>query len=283
MRNNVKFIKDYLKNRRLRHANQIFHELTNNPNSELHKFFDSYFKKMQQQNADVLSAINNASTKSIKSDILNALDEVRMNLIYRKSVLAAEESAAYATKHIQSAKYFYDKFETINYALDQAHLDGFIAEFGVYQGRSLNFIADKFPDEVVHGFDTFTGLPEDWVEGFGKGRFDTTGQSLEFRNNCKLHKGLFSETLPGFLAEVKGPAKFIHIDCDLYASTVDVLNALESRIVSGTVIEFDEYFNYPGWQEHEAKAWHEFTDRTGIKFEFIAYTASHYQAAVKVL
>lgn len=276
----MKIIREYLKRRRLRHANQIFHELVSDPQSDLHRFFDTYFEKIQKSNSELLAGV---PERPSREELIAALDDVRMNLIYRKSVLAAEESAAYATKYIQNAKYFYDKFETINYALDQAHVDGFIAEFGVYQGRSLNFIADKFPDEVVHGFDTFTGLPENWVEGFPQGRFDTTGQALEFRNNCKLHKGLFSETLPGFLAEVKGPAKFIHIDCDLYASTIDVFNALKGRIVSGTVIEFDEYFNYPGWQEHEAKAWHEFVDQTEIKFEFIAYTASHYQAAVRVL
>ena len=34
---------------------------------------------------------------------------------------------------------------------------------------------------------------------------------------------------------------YANIDCDLYTSTLDILEALHGRIVTGTIIVFDEY------------------------------------------
>ena len=49
-------------------------------------------------------------------------------------------------------------------------------------------------------------------------------------------------------------SSFLHIDSDLYSSARTVLFLLHEQIVSGTIIEFDEYFNYPNWKQHEYKA-----------------------------
>jgi hypothetical protein len=39
----------------------------------------------------------------------------------------------------------------------------------------------------------------------------------------------------------------------------------------GTVLVFDEYFNYPGWERHEFKAWREFAAAHGVDYEYVAY------------
>ena len=72
----------------------------------------------------------------------------------------------------------------------------------------------------------------------------------------------------------------MHVDCDLYSSTKTVLDALAGRIRAGTVIVFDEYHNFPGWREHEHKAFMEFCEAFHVDFEYISY--NNLQAAVRI-
>ena len=97
-----------------------------------------------------------------------------------------------------------------------------------------------------------------------------------------FRSGLFSETLPAFIAKTTEPVALLHIDCDLYSSTACVLELLEQKICPGTVIVFDEYFNYPGWQQHEHKAWSEFVAKTNCSFEFNSFVRGHQQVCVVV-
>ncbi|MEO1650873.1 MAG: class I SAM-dependent methyltransferase, partial [Pseudomonadota bacterium] len=62
------------------------------------------------------------------------------------------------------------------------------------------------------------------------------------------------------------------IDCDLYSSTVTVFENFADRIKPGSVIVFDEYFNYPNWQAHEHKAFCEFVAKHDTSFRYIAYS-----------
>ena len=157
---------------------------------------------------------------------------------------------------------------------------GLYLEFGVYQGTTINLIASTTNDKV-HGFDSFEGLPEDWRADFGKGAFKVPALP-SVRSNVMLHKGWFSDTLPGFLEKYSGPVSFLHVDCDLYSSTKTVFSALAERLIPGTVIVFDEYFNYPGWQEGEYKAFMEFVT-TGRRFEYLGYNGRSEQVAVRLL
>ena len=76
-------------------------------------------------------------------------------------------------------------------------------------------------------------------------------------------------------------AAFVHIDCDIYSSTRDIFRALAPRIVVGTVLVFDEYFNYPDWQQHEFKAFQEFVAAHRVSHEYLAY--SRIQVVVRIL
>ena len=74
----------------------------------------------------------------------------------------------------------------------------------------------------------------------------------------------------------------MHIDCDLYESTRYVLAQLADRIVPGTVIVFDEYINFPGWQKDEYRAFREFTETTGKCYRYLGQVPSHQQVAVVI-
>ena len=102
--------------------------------------------------------------------------------------------------------------------------------------------------------------------------------------NVTLVPGWFDRSLPAFLdAHPDQPVSFLHIDCDLYSSTQTVLAQLKDRIIAGTVIVFDEYLNYPGWQHHEHKAFSEFIASTGRAYEWIGLVPSYEQAAIRIL
>ncbi len=147
-------------------------------------------------------------------------------------------------------------------------IDGLWLEFGVWKGDSINKIA-QFTDKKIFGFDSFTGLPEDWREGKTQGRYDVGGMLPEVRDNVELFAGWFADTLPAFLEKHPGNVALLHVDCDIYNSTKTVLTLLRERIVPGTVIVFDELFNYPEYRDHEIKAFYEFLAETGAGFEWI--------------
>jgi hypothetical protein len=90
--------------------------------------------------------------------------------------------------------------------------------------------------------------------------------------------------LPPFVAACdKKAVAFLHVDCDLYSATKTVLEQVAPLLVEGTVIVFDEYFNYPGWQHREFKGCAEFIashDRLG--YDYIGYIRNGGQVAVRL-
>ena len=151
-------------------------------------------------------------------------------------------------------------------------LDGHILDLGVYRGVSTKALARIFPSKIIHGFDSFEGLPEDWGHQ-GKGAFgEVKGMLPDMPVNVKLYKGWFDDTLPDWYSAHNGtPISLLRVDCDLYSSTRTILNVLRPLIRSGTWIVFDEYIGYRTWEEHEYKAFMEFVDETGFEFEYVAY------------
>lgn len=155
--------------------------------------------------------------------------------------------------------------------------DGLWVEFGVYTGSYITSVANwkrKFCGEKsdpVYGFDTFTGLPTDWRPGYGKGTFKLMNGTLpQTPSNTVLIKGLFIDTLPLYLHrmdEMSGchtPVAFVHIDCDIYDGARDVLFMLSNRLVPGSILVFDELFNYPFYEKHEIRALYELLQATNL-------------------
>ena len=175
------------------------------------------------------------------------------------------------------------RFELMNYAMSKACQNGIFAEFGVYKGESINYIASKTP-KVVHGFDSFQGLPEDWNPYHKKGHFYVGDKRLpKVAKNVRLHVGLFSRTIPQFKNDIGDQQiSFLHVDCDLYSSTKDIFGNLAKNIGPGTVILFDELYNYPGWKKHEYRAFVEFCEKEKVKFSYIGYNGAAEQVAVLI-
>ncbi len=194
---------------------------------------------------------------------------------------SAEDTGAFVAEHMLTALAFYSERDLLLWAVDQAPA-GLVLEFGVFRGGSARTIARAIgPSRVIHGFDSFEGLPEDWTGGqIGKGAFSLGGRLPKVPSNCRLHKGWYDKSLPGWLADNPGSVALAHIDCDLYTSTKIVFDLLASRLVSGTILVFDEYFNYPNWRQHEHKAFMELVEAHSLAFDYIAY--SHSQVVVRI-
>lgn len=164
-------------------------------------------------------------------------------------------------------------FQTATYYVKN---EGLWLEFGVCSGRTINLIS-KCTNNKVYGFDSFYGLPEDWGNHQEKGTYSREGNLPSVNHNVELVVGLFEDTLDSFLEEHKGPIAYLHLDVDLYSSTKFVLDKLYDRIVEGTVISFDEIYNYPEYMDHEIKAWVEFCNERKISSKWILKTP-HEQA-----
>jgi hypothetical protein len=98
-----------------------------------------------------------------------------------------------------------------------------------------------------------------------------------------LEVGWFHETLPQFLLTHRENCAFVHIDSDLYHSAKTVLEHLAERFVEGTVIVFNDYFNYPGWKNGEYKAFQEFVENHRVEFEYIGYFSRGPSVAMKIV
>jgi tetratricopeptide (TPR) repeat protein len=175
---------------------------------------------------------------------------------------------------------FGETAQGLAFGLAAARVDGLVLEFGVRYGTTIRQIAAR-ADQDVHGFDTFTGLPEDWHE-HPAGTYSTAGELPPVPTNVHLHAGLFDRTLPPFLDAHPGPARFINVDCDLYSATKTVLTLLAPRIVPGTVIVFDEYLFTSHWRDDEFKAFHEAVAAYGWRYDYLAFSMLSKQAVVLI-
>jgi hypothetical protein len=103
-------------------------------------------------------------------------------------------------------------------------------------------------------FDSFQGLPHSEGDIFFKSQFCSSEHFFrKFVHKAGVDperivvvKGFFKNTLTDKLkkkAELK-KAAIIHIDCDLYSSTREVLQFIEDVIDIGTIIIFDDWFSF---------------------------------------
>jgi hypothetical protein len=209
------------------------------------------------------------------------LDTGRLHPVRERARRALVDSVDYIDKNMPSALGFDTQKELLDYSVTQVAVEGHYLEFGVFSGGTIRQIARRKPNVTIHGFDSFEGLPEAW-SGFNLGQraFSRGSKLPRVPVSVTLHKGWFNETIAAWAGKNSGPAAFIHIDCDLYSSTVDIFAGLADRLQPGTVILFDEYFNYPGWELHEFKAWRECVAARGIDYEYIGYARQ--QVAVRI-
>lgn len=155
-------------------------------------------------------------------------------------------------------------------------------EFGVANAQSFKWWleANKHVDSRFFGFDTFEGLPENW--GFYKKGDMTSEAPVAIDPRAEFVKGLFQDTLFTFFRTHPmntGMKKVIHMDADLFSSTLFVLTTIAQYLNNGDIIMFDE-FNVPN---HEFYAFKCFSDSYYIKTELIGAVNNFYQVAFRIV
>jgi hypothetical protein len=191
------------------------------------------------------------------------------------------KSLEYVKPYIGKSLFFFDESKQTmwDYALQNVYQSGIYAEFGVHKGESINYLASNI-NQIIHGFDSFEGLDEPWLY-YIKGSFNLDGKLPEVKDNVILHKGWFKNSIPKFLDTYKDKFSFMNIDCDTYNSTKTILTLItKNRMREGTIILFDEYIGYIGWETGEYKAWQEFASDNDIDYSYLAF--NHLQALVKI-
>lgn len=170
---------------------------------------------------------------------------------------------------------------TLRYAARIARVEGMVVELGVRFGTTAR-ILHAATGQTIHGFDTFEGLPEAW-HTVPAGAYSTGGQVPDLGREIHLHRGLFAETVPPFVDETPGAMRLVHVDCDLYGSTVDALEALAGRVVPGTILVFDEYLMNPHWRDDEHAALLDVARNHRWTFRYAAFSLFSHQAVVEIL
>ena len=170
-------------------------------------------------------------------------------------------------------------------------ISGNYAEFGVFNGATtLEAIsaARVFGlDELqFYIFDSFEGLPEldikDTEEIFFKGQFSSSLDN--FVKNLKKERadlarfhifpGYYNQTLPKLnLGEIT--FSFVFIDCDLYSSTVPVLEFIKDKLQQGSIIAFDDWYCYDSPDKGERKAVTEWVKKNP-DLDLIEYSNFHW-------
>ena len=176
-------------------------------------------------------------------------------------------------------------------------------EFGVYQGVSLcralevdiTWAKKTKRKNIVnfYGFDSFEGLPyiksEDHLDGyevFQQGQFSGTRATVVMEEITRqglplervtLVEGFYSKALKSDATKKllqDSRVAIAHIDCDLYSSASECLDFLNSRLIDGAVLLFDDWYCYRGRSDKGVhRAFDEWIKSTGYNAnEYFSYS-----------
>ena len=224
---------------------------------------------------DVHDFMNQLNSNIVKHDLVRlfAWNHRWMALLEERNRRTAVNAYDFIDREMPDAIFHIDQFAVIESKRDEAYeLRGHILDLGVYKGGSTRRLARIYPEETIHGFDSFEGLPDDWSHTL-KGDFgEIKGTLPNVPKNVVLYKGWFEDTLPPWKAANRDRSiSILRVDCDIYSSTKTIFDVLGDRLESGSWIVFDELIGYRGWEQHEYKAFREFIERTGLNFTYVAY------------
>jgi len=183
-----------------------------------------------------------------------------------------------------SPKFDYAKrFQLFEHIIEAQKLDTSIdyLEFGVSTGNSFRWWINRLKNDGArfYGFDTFTGLPEDWG-AFKKGDMSNGNEPPKIEDNRHtFYQGLFQQTLLPFLTSYQSEKrKIIHMDADIYTATLYVLTLLTPYLRKGDIIFFDE-FNVP---LHEFKAFIDWSESFYINYKVLGSVNNYYQVGILI-
>ena len=145
-----------------------------------------------------------------------------------------------------------------SFVMKTVHLKGDIAEAGVWKGVSAEAICEVKGNKNLYLFDTFTGLPEsmftpvDTETEFNRqylepnaysGSLEEVKERLDGYENIQYYKGLIPDTFKGLKRK---RYCFIHLDLDLYKSTLEALKYFLPKRVKGGIIMIHNYHDFKG-------------------------------------
>lgn len=139
--------------------------------------------------------------------------------------------------------------------IEMDEIDGDYCEFGCFTGAALNHVLritskNKFlSQKKIYGFDSFEGFPEEIHKKFKSEDFIANYddvKKIEEKSNgrCKIIKGFFNEVLNE--EKIKNEIQkisLVFVDCDLAISSEPVFNFIKNRLVNGSFIVIDDYYN----------------------------------------
>ena len=217
--------------------------------------------------------------------IIKPFDGLFFNMIYLSRLSQwVDKNKKLAFNDFYNGKVEYnDRFKLHEYVINEEikneSFDYF--EFGVAEGVAFKWWVNqiKNPNCKFYGFDVFTGLPED----FGvmkKSDYDTKGSTPQIDDKrVQFISGMFQDSLPIFLKSYNSSKrKVIHMDADLYTSTLYVLTSLYPILKKDDIIIFDEF----GVPTHEFKAFTEIVNSYKLKFRIIGAINNYLQLAIKL-
>ena len=208
----------------------------------------------------------------------NSLKLSRWITVQRKKKLGFDD-------FFKPARNYDDRFKLHGFVADSEKLVEeriYYLEFGVAGGDSFSWwlLKNKNPESRFFGFDTFEGLPEDWGI-FKKG--EMAPDQLKFQDGrYQFIRGLFQATVPGFLKTTNldpKTKKVIHLDADLFSSTLFTLTSIAGYLNPGDILIFDE-FCVPN---HEFFAFSIFEESYNFKYETLGAVNNYLQVALRIV
>lgn len=183
----------------------------------------------------------------------------------------------------------------------RANSDELLLDLGVWIGWSTRLTSDA-SGRTVYGFDTFSGLVEDWqvddqmvvkrgtfslTEPLAQRLMPDTNVSLDDEGvpdalGRKVHfiKGTTYETLAPFLAaRSAAPISLFHMDLDTYESCLHALETCKDHFVEGSILVFDEYLVTNG----EMRAFYEFQSQYELEWRYRSWGLEIWEMNVEMV
>jgi hypothetical protein len=128
----------------------------------------------------------------------------------------------------------------IRFSRAAAHLEGNMAELGVYKGGSALVLALAVPSKPLYLYDTFEGLPSDDVGEHTHHKGDFTARLEDVQNLLQGQNVIFRV---GYFPSTAVDTSYccVHIDGDLYTTTRDAIQFFWPRLVPGGYLIFDDW------------------------------------------
>ena len=190
------------------------------------------------------------NSKSISGILSKFVTSFQFKLLYFYKDKQVVDLIKEIKKEVDFAFYPYEAFMIYSIVKTQTSLEGDLAEVGVYQGGSAKLICEIKKDKKLYLFDTFTGLPDvsnddthfgqkHWYDNeFSNTSVESIKNLLKKYSNVHIIKGKFPESGKEIINK---NFCFVHLDVDLYKSTIDSLRFFFPKMISGGIILIHDY------------------------------------------